>query len=241
MNFTRKRIKGQHAKTKRTWMDETGCYRITWSKTMCGVAVEKPYYHACVRAARTDGTEYWGFAGRRGPYKTLKAAKQACETNHKLWSQFCHIKRRSKVTQVRRLIANNFVGTGKAAVPIMSDLPAWVFAEADQRLIDIFYPNGKLKEDDECESQDDPGQTLKPSDSPALGLDCNAKGGHASDVEESGGATSPTLTAENAPTKTRAKRAKAQAKAPAKRSSRRTAKRSSGGKKKSARSASGTS
>jgi hypothetical protein len=237
MRFTRKRIKGQKAKTKKTRLDESGDYRITWTNTMCGVKVDTPYFHACVRACRPDGSEYWGFAGRRGPYKTLKAAQKACETNQKLWNQFCRIKGRTKVTQVRRLRANNFIGTGKAAVPIMSDMPAWVFEQADQRLIDIWYPKGKLKEDDECdcESPSDPTETSKSSDSPDLPEDTNSSetAGPVSPVEVLESAGTPPPTARQPNSKTPAKRAAGRGKAPAKRSSKRTVKKSRGGKSKS--------
>lgn len=157
MNFTRKRIRGQNSKTRKTWMDDDGNYRVTWSKEIAGVRVE-PFYHACVRTESG-----WGFAGRRGPYRTLKAAKEACEFNKSLWDKFLAVAGRTKVTQVRDLKDRSMVGAGKAAVSAMSDVPSWVLARADLRLIEIVFPTRKGAE---CDFPDAPTETSKSSDSP---------------------------------------------------------------------------
>ena len=76
--------------------------------------------HACVL------TNWgWGFAGRRGPHKTVRAAKEACEFNKALWEKFLAIEGRGKVAQVRALLDRSMVGLGKSAVSTMSDIPVW--------------------------------------------------------------------------------------------------------------------
>lgn len=150
MNFTqKKRIPGKTVKTYKEWWSDCGNYRITWRKEVSGVEVD-PAFFSCVRCVRShrDQTEYIGFAHRRGPIRTLKVAIKECEESKNVWNQFLRITGRAKVTQFRRLKAGTMVGVGKNRYSAMTDIPAWVVEEADERLLDILTPIGKLKETD---------------------------------------------------------------------------------------------
>lgn len=139
MNFKRKqRVKGRTTRTYKEWYDETKQYRINWRNEVYGVRVT-PCYYACVRCVRSlaDSSEYWGFVGRRGPYKTLKAAKEACERNRKAWEEFLAIEGRDKVSQVRALRDRATIGTGKNAHSALTDLAVWVTEQAHSRLLEI--------------------------------------------------------------------------------------------------------
>ncbi|MHC4297956.1 MAG: hypothetical protein ACYS7Y_11685 [Planctomycetota bacterium] len=145
MEFKRKqRIKGKTAKHHKEWYDETKQYRIIWRDEVFGVEVQKGY-SACVRCLRSpdDPWVYWGFAGRRGLYKTLKAAEEACVLNQQVWNKFLTIEGRDKVTQVRDLRHRSLVGKGKSAFPLMTDLPVWVASKASPRLLEILCSNLK--------------------------------------------------------------------------------------------------
>ncbi len=150
MNFTqKKRIKGKSINMYREWWSDCGEYRITWRKEVFDVEVD-PGYYACVRCVMShrDQTEYWGFAYRRGLNRTFKAAQKSCEDGRKVWERFLHIGGRAKVTQFRRLQADTVVVTGKSKYSALTDIPRWVVEEADQRLLNILSPEGRLKETD---------------------------------------------------------------------------------------------
>jgi hypothetical protein len=139
MNFRRKRrVKGRAAKNYKEWYDETRQYRISWRNQVAGVDVT-PAYYACVRCVRfnDDGFRYWGFVGRRGPYRSRKAAIKDCEKHQQLWNKFLAIEGRSKVSQVRELQARALIGTGRSATSFMSDLPLWISQQATPRLLEI--------------------------------------------------------------------------------------------------------
>jgi len=214
MNFTRKqRIKGRIAKTYREWYSDCKEYRISWRSEVFDVTVA-PGYHACVRSG-----EGWGFAQRRGLYRTLKAAKDACEMNWKLWNAFLIIEGRDKVTQMRNLIARAMIGKGNQAYSGMADLPVWVAKKASPRLLEII---GKT-----CESPSDPTKIWKSSDesdgtSNTLTI-LPQTDGHASNVGEGSLSSLP------------AEHAEAQAGVQRKKLSKRTTKKSKRGKKKSKR------
>ena len=218
MNFKRKKIRGQNAKTKRTWMDDDGNYRITWSTDIAGIKMDPPVIHACVF---TDWG--WGFAGKRGPYKTVKAAKQACEFNKELWDTFLAMEGRDKIAQYNVLRHKSMVGSGKSAVSAMSDIPLWVLGLADERQLSIICPKGKLK-GDECDYPNDLTPILKPSDDLSLGQD----------GENESNIPAPDAAVEDAkPVKTRARGRKKNSKPT-------TTKRSGTGKKRAKRSPSTT-
>jgi hypothetical protein len=145
----RTRIKGKSVKTYREWWSDCGNYRITWRREVNGVAVD-PGFYACVKCfvSHHDPTEYVGFANRRGLNRTLKAAIKSCEDGESVWLRFLRITGRAKVTQFRRLQADTMVGKGKNRYSALTDIPQWVVAEADPRLLEILSPLGRLKETD---------------------------------------------------------------------------------------------
>lgn len=150
MNFTQhQRIKGRTVKTYKEWLSDCGNYRITWRKEVFGIEVD-PGFFACVRCvvSHRDQTEYWGFASRRGLNRTFKASIKSCEDGQKVWERFLSITGRAKVTQFRRLRADTIVGKGKNRYSALVDIPRWVVEEADQRLLNILSPEGRLKETD---------------------------------------------------------------------------------------------
>lgn len=150
MDFTqKKRIKGKSVKTYKEWWSDCGQYRISWRREVNGVEVD-PGFFACVHCfvSHRDQTVYWGFASRRGLHRTLNAAIKSCGSSEKAWRRFLSITGRAKVTQYRRLKADTMVGKGKSRYSTLTDIPIWVVEEADQRLLNILSPEGKLKETD---------------------------------------------------------------------------------------------
>lgn len=230
MNFKRKRqIKGRSAKTYKEWYSDCDQYRISWRSEAFEVTVD-PGYHACVRSGKG-----WGFAQRRGLYRTLKAAKDACELNWKLWSKFISIEGRTKVTQIGDLRTRAMIGKGNQAYSGMSDLPVWVEKKASPRLLEII--RGRT-----C-SQSDPTKTwgisepseLTPCSEPSL-ADSN-QDGPASTAGETELVSLPgAIKADGTrKSKTPAPGVKDPVQAPRKRLSKCTTKKSKRGKKKSRR------
>ena len=207
MNFKHKQIKGVSAKHYKEWYDETRQYRVLWRNEAFGVAVT-PGFYACVRCSR-PGSEYWGFVGRRGLYRTLTSAMDACDRNRQIWDKFLAISGKAKVRQVKELKEYAIFGSGNSSYSMMSELPVWMMKQAPARLLEILC--GKNPSD--------------PMDGPAY---------DASAPEPS----SPT-TEECDARKTPARPAKAQrgatGKKSAKRTTKRTTKRSTNGKKPSKR------
>ena len=83
MQFKRRRIRGKTQKTYKEWRSDCGHYRVCWRNEVSGLGPAR--YYATVRCARGDGRnssgEFWDFAADRRPYRTLKAAQQACHQN----------------------------------------------------------------------------------------------------------------------------------------------------------------
>jgi len=122
MEFTPKRVKGRTKSEYREWYSDCGQYRVSWS-VISGV------YQACVKTQRHDGTSWWNFAYRRGPYKTRKAASEACEDNRKLWDAFIQLSH----SDGRR---DGRLDTLVARAPnLFKSVPVWVLPEADPSLV----------------------------------------------------------------------------------------------------------
>lgn len=99
MNFSRKRIIGQSAKTRKTWQSEEG-YRIVWRTEVAGVRVPEAYQPA-VRIAVGD-SEMWDTVGRVS-YRTFKKAEEACQRHYDLWMEVCEA---TCITAIHNLIGN---------------------------------------------------------------------------------------------------------------------------------------
>ena len=83
MNFIRKKIRGQKAETRKTWLSPEG-YRIVWRNEACGISVPEGY-QASVRVDLPNG-EMWDRVEYGKPfYRTMKAAQMACEKHYKTW------------------------------------------------------------------------------------------------------------------------------------------------------------
>jgi len=139
MKFKRRyKVKGRTVKTYKEWLDEGKNYRVSWRREVHDVEVS-PGFFACVKCVRsfTDREVYWGFAHKRGLYRTLKAAQKACEKGEKLWRQVMSIEGRDKVSQVRNLEARAMIGMGKTAYSAFTDIPIWVVEEINPRLLEI--------------------------------------------------------------------------------------------------------
>ncbi len=139
MKFKRRyKVKGRTVKTYKEWLDEDGRYRVSWRSKVDGIEVP-PGFFACVKCVRSliDREVYWGFAHKRGLYRTLKAAQKACETSEKLWRQVMTIEGRDKVNQVRNLEARAMIGVGKTGYSAFTDIPVWVVEDINPRLLEI--------------------------------------------------------------------------------------------------------
>ena len=195
MNFTRKkRIKGRSAQTYKEWHSNCGQYRITWRSQVWGIEVT-PRYFACVRCVRSplDPAEYWGFAARRGTYKSFKAVVKACVENEKLWQQFLAMEGRDKVAQVNNLKAQAMVGSGNGAYCAMNELPVWAILQMTPRHLDLL-PGGNSWPPPVVLG--DPTRILKPFDeaspsSPTPGINDIPTNGPASSAEDGDGITTP--------------------------------------------------
>lgn len=227
MNFKRKqRIKGKPAKHYKEWYDESKQYRVSWRDEVFGVTVTSGFF-ACVRCSRDgDGGVYWGFVGRRGLYRTLTAAMDACDKNRRIWDKFLAIDSGAKVRQVKELREHAIFGSGKSSYSMMAELPVWMVTQAPVRLMEILC--GK--------NQTDPTKASKCSDAPRSCVeDKSNKDGPACDASEPEPVLSSTASSHPCEKKTPAKRAKVAAKGRGKKSAKRTAKRSPSGKKRSKR------
>jgi len=141
MKFKRKhRVKGKTVKHYKEWRDETNQYRISWRDEVYDVEVPGGFF-ACVRCIRSpvDRTEYWGFANKRGLYRTLKAAQKGCETSEKLWQQLMSIEGRGKVNQIRDLEARAMLKGAHSChgYSAFSEVPIWVATKINPRLLEI--------------------------------------------------------------------------------------------------------
>ena len=225
MNFTRKqRIKGKPAKHYKEWYDETKQYRVSWRDEAFGVAV-LPGFYACVRCS-VNGSVYWGFVGRRGLYRTVLAAMDACDRNREIWNKFLAIEGKAKVKQLKELQEHAIFGSGKSSYSMMAELPVWMVSKAPVRLMEILCGKNPI----------DPSPASKCSDEPSSSEeDASNKDGPACDAAGKEPVLSVTASANPCETKSPVKRAPAAVKDRGKKSVKRTAKRSPSGKKKSKR------
>lgn len=117
MQFTKKRVKGKRQDTFQRWVSDCGAYRVEWRAEL-GI----PAWYATV-----DVGWMWTFAGKRGPYRTRKAAERACITHRKAWERYMTADR-AKRAELRRLR----VGKGDQINTLMIYPPAW--CARDRRL-----------------------------------------------------------------------------------------------------------
>jgi hypothetical protein len=141
MNFKRVKVKGQNRKFHKTWKSEDKCYRITWRREFMGVSLP-PRFQACVRIHLPNGWDMWDFAGRRGPFKTFKAASEACEHHRRRWSAI------AQAPGIRRVLE---LCGGK--VPL--GYPLWVRKEINAKVRNILENANKPQRDREWDTEPD--------------------------------------------------------------------------------------
>jgi len=232
-------------RTCRVWISSCGNYKIVWSNECLGVSVA-PHFHAMVREYAGED-KIWNFAGRRGPYRKLRAAIAACEYHQKVWRAAIQIASgefKGRADRLRSLDARARVGTGINCNRLFAGLPVWVRAEgaeAHRILHEAIFGKDKCKSND----QDDQPEVYKTSEScsPEMSLGASST---ESTTQGSGLASSVTVEGEfeTPPTETsskdtslrrgtRAKRVKAPVTEPKKPSKRSTTKKSANTKKRS--------
>ena len=96
-----------------------------------------PGFQACVRIHLPNGWEMWDFAERHGPYKTFKAAREACEHHRQLWS---NVAKASGVRHIQELCGR---------VPI--GYPLWIRKEMSAKVRIILETVNKPQRERECE------------------------------------------------------------------------------------------
>ncbi len=229
-------------RTTKVWISSCGNYMIRWSREVMGVSV-KPHYHALVREWAGE-SKIWNFAGRRGPYRKLNTAMDACEYHLKVWKAAIQIAEgefKGRADRIRALDGRARVGTAPYRGRVFAGLPLWVrgtAAEAHRIIHGTLYGKPCKTSDD----QDDQPEVSVTSESSSPGEPNETE----TQTTLAGGLALDALVADLEPpapesrdsrsSKTRAKRARS-VKAPAtetkKPSKRSTTKKSASGKKKS--------
>lgn len=136
MEFKRRKVRGLSSRTHREWLSACGNYRIAWSCEMFGVRVP-PRFYACVQTTRFDGSSWWNFVGRRGPYKTFRKAVEECQRNQSHWNEFLQLcqapgRRRERLKELQARAGN-----------VMRTVPVWVQQQADPTLLRMLFPRPK--------------------------------------------------------------------------------------------------
>lgn len=144
MEFTRRKVRGRSQKLHKLWVSDCGNYRITWNNEH-GFR----HYYGLVLTERFDGTTWWNFAVRRGPYKTRTKAAEECERNKKLWDAFIKL----SYSDGRR---DGRLDTLKARASfVFRSLPVWVRSEAEPSLIKMLLPCKIQNQSDDSEDSTD--------------------------------------------------------------------------------------
>lgn len=167
--------------TTKVWISECGNYMIRWSRECLGVSVT-PHYHAMVRiygGPDADATKIWAFAGRRGPYKKLHTAMEACEYNFKIWTAGVQIAKgefKGRADRLRAIDVRARVGSGVSRGRLFHNIPVWVrnHEPAALRIIHaaVFPCKKSNDQDDQPEvsmtsescSLDSPSTSMEPSE-----------------------------------------------------------------------------
>jgi|GEM_PF-3310044 len=153
MQFKRKRIRGKTQKTYKEWRSDCGHYRICWRNEIHGLGSAR--YYATVRSDRGDrrdgssggSSEFWDFATDRRPYRTLSAAKKACQKNQRVWQKFidlANVPRKGHLNLARQQIANSVVGSKPTAGRILNSCPPiWALPTLAPWLLQLVSPDRK--------------------------------------------------------------------------------------------------
>jgi len=162
MIFARKKKRGQVQKHHKTWLSDDGQYKVDWRNRAHAVKVRSGF-HATVLCTQTPHVSHkqWEFAGRRGLYKTLEAAQQACEQHQKHWLEAIEAslgERTGRAAKLRAIEARSRLRTtrtkGKTQIAVyqrtMCAVPGWVRKQANKVLIEHFWaPTRKRATEDD--------------------------------------------------------------------------------------------
>jgi hypothetical protein len=89
----------------------------------------------------------WDFAADRRPYRTLNAAKQACQCNQQVWQQFIDLAnapRKGRNELARQQIVGSVVGTKPTTGRILNSCPpVWALPYLAPWLLQLVSPDRK--------------------------------------------------------------------------------------------------
>jgi hypothetical protein len=139
MQFRRRRVHGKTQTTYKEWRSDCGHYRLCWRNETPGLGSAR--YYATVRCCRGDSREFWDFAADRRPYRTLKAAQEACQNNQRVWHQFIDLAdapRKGHLDRARQQIIGSVVGTKPTTGRILNSCPPiWALPKLAPWLLQI--------------------------------------------------------------------------------------------------------
>lgn len=95
-------------------------------------------YYPLVRCSMDDGHTLWSFAGRRSPYRTVKSAKEACETHQKKWLRAVKMaqgKLLGRKERLENLWRKSVVGKTIYALNTLAIVPTWVSEQFDEQIL----------------------------------------------------------------------------------------------------------
>jgi len=145
MQFRRKRVRGTTPKAYKEWRSGCGHYRVCWRNEIPDLGSAR--YYATVRCCRGNGHEFWDFAADRRPYRTLNAAKQACQNNQRAWQQFIDLADappKGRNDLARQQIARSVVGNKPTAGRILNACPpVWAVPKLIPSLWNLLSPDRK--------------------------------------------------------------------------------------------------
>jgi hypothetical protein len=114
-------------KKHKEWFDSTKQYRITFSKCVQGVDVT-PHYYALIHLKLHNRT-MWDFVAKHGPYRTFKAATEACDKHQRLWEKALQAENKRELLAV----------LGQLPVGI----PEWIAGSMTPRLVHLLMEAAK--------------------------------------------------------------------------------------------------
>ena len=130
MEFKRKRVHGKTTEIHKRWVSNCGDYRVEWRNELPGGGS----FYAMVRESRR-GADFWNFAGRRAPYRTWKAAADACRKHQRAWKRFLNAAGRAgagRADRLKAMIEKSVEGKAWRANKVLRYPPCW----AEERLND---------------------------------------------------------------------------------------------------------
>jgi hypothetical protein len=161
MDFKRTKQRGIRQEAMKVWYSPCGQYRVSWVAEVEGVSVI-PHYFACVRcyANAYEDRELWDFAGKRGTYRVMKAAVEACEKHERLWKfaiETSETERNGRNDRLRAIKDRAKVGVGVHCNSAMNSMPVWVRPLANTVLLNQLFPQPRQRYAETEDDDDDVG------------------------------------------------------------------------------------